>query len=95
MLEASPEPKIKELMATCSRELGASKQQRTLVGSTGIGVGAPMGKVASYIIELECEKGTARVTINIRKIKDDWKVLAFWINVQGQAAAVGSPSTVP
>jgi hypothetical protein len=95
MLEAFPEPKIKELVATCSRELGAPKEQRTLVTSTGIGVGAPTGKFASYIIELKCEKGTATVTINIQKVKDDWRVLAFWVNVQGQPRAALSPAAVP
>jgi hypothetical protein len=90
LLEAFPEPKIKELVATWSRTLGAPKSQQTLVGSTGVGVGSPSGKFASYLIELRCEKATANVKINLQKTKDKWAVIGFWVDIQ-EAGVRSSP----
>jgi hypothetical protein len=77
MLEVFPEPKIKELVAACSRTLGAPKHQETLLSQTGVEVGTFTGKSALYVIKLACERGTATIRIKVHKVKDDWKVLGF------------------
>lgn len=93
MLEAFPEPQIAKMMATCAKELGSVKRQQTLVVSSGVGVGSPSGKFASYIIEIEGEKATARVTIGIqRTIAERWVVVGFSLGIQPTGA--GPPATV-
>jgi hypothetical protein len=83
MLAAFPEPKVEELVAACSRTLGPWKSQRTLMGSTGVAVGVPSGKFASYLIELNGEKATAQVKINLHKVNDKWTVMGLWVDFQG------------
>jgi hypothetical protein len=85
MLEALPEQKIREMVATSSRELGPAKSQKTVLSE--IRFGAPGGKYASYLIQLECEKGRARVRINLHKVASAWTVTGFWVQLDKPAPA--------
>ena len=84
LLNVLPRPQIEKMITECSRALGRPKQQQTLMSSSGVaaGAGAGAGKFASYIIELQCEKATAKVKINLRKADNRWLVLGFWVDIQ-------------
>jgi hypothetical protein len=92
LLKEFPETRVRELVASWSQALGPAKSQQTLVGSTGVGVGSPSGKFASYLIELQCESGKARVNINLRKANETWSVIGFWVDVARPPPVSPSPS---
>ena len=91
LLAPSQETNFRELVATCSRELGRPRNQKTLLGSSGINVGVPPGKYAEYVIELQCEKATQQVKIRLRKVSNDWTVIGFWVGPSPATAASTSP----
>jgi len=81
MQAIAPAQKVKEMIAECAVRLGAVKSQKTMVGSTGLETGVS-GMVASYIIDLDAEKGVGRVTIKLQKVANRWMVLGFWIQMK-------------
>ena len=86
MLKAIPESNIKAMIQSCSQNLGSVKTQKTIMGSTGVATGMS-GEFASYMIDLEAEKGSAHIKINLQKVAGRWNVLGFWIQGQSQNAA--------
>ena len=78
MLDVFPEARIRETVATCATALGPIIRQQTITGSTGYETGV-FGLIASYVIELTGEDGTAQVTIKIQKSREKWRVLGFWV----------------
>jgi len=81
MLEVLPEAQVRDLVATCAREIGKVRNQETLIGSTGYGVGPLTGRYASYLIKLEGENRTANVRVNVRRNQGYWKVVGFWVEL--------------
>jgi len=86
MLAIASEAEIRAMIATCSVPLGRIKTQHMYLGSTGFET-AISGKVASYGINVEGEKGTGRIKIKLQKVGEHWKVLGFWCQ--------GQPHTTP
>lgn len=91
MLAAFPEPKIRDMLASCASALGAVKSQTTVIGTTGVETG--IGEFARYQIDLEGENGTARITIKLQREESTWKVLGFWVELQRPSGA--TPSSIP
>jgi len=83
-LEHLSEPKAREMVARLSSELGPLKRSTTQLATVGFNVGAWFGKGAQYTMKLECEKGTATLVVVARKVKERWRILGFWVNVEQQ-----------
>jgi hypothetical protein len=78
MLSVFPAPEIRKMIAACADRLGSVKQQKTIMGSTGIETSIP-GMTALYLIELDADKGNALIRIKLQKNAGQWKVLGFWV----------------
>jgi hypothetical protein len=81
-LKALPPPQVRELMATCSRELGHVKHISTEFATVGVNAGAWQGKAAQIRLLLDCEKTQARVTVVARKVEKTWTILGFHVDVK-------------
>jgi len=83
-LAALPEPKAREMVATLRSELGPLKQATPQVATVGYNAGAWFGKGAQYVVKLQCEKGAATLVVVARKTKEEWRILGFHVNIDGQ-----------
>jgi len=91
MLEVFPADRIREMTEQCSRKLGRVRSARTLLSSGGVVANADMiGKEASYVVRLDCEKGAADVTITVHKSVAGWKILGFYVKISADPSTGAS-----
>lgn len=81
-LRALPEPQAREMIASCSKQLGPLKEATTQLSTVGINVGSATGKAAQYVMDLECEKKTGTLVILVRKSEQGWRILGFHVNIK-------------
>jgi hypothetical protein len=81
-LRAMPEPQARQMIASCSRQLGPLEQATTQLSTVGINVGPWTGKIAQYVMNLECEKKDGTLAIVVRKSGEQWRILGFHVNIQ-------------
>src|SRR5262245_7736497 len=81
-LQALPEPRVREMVATCSRDLGPLKRATTQLATVGLTADPWIRKRAQFTMRLDCEKKEATAVVAVRKRNDQWRIVAFYVDIK-------------
>jgi hypothetical protein len=70
------------MIAICSRDLGPLKRATTQLSTAGLTADPWIGKRAQFTMHLECEKRDATAVVGVRRVDDQWRIVAFYVDIK-------------